>query len=231
VTFDFNVAKPLFGSYKQHQVDGINALVKYGDATFVSRLHLAYILATAWQETGKWMQPIREGALRYGPAYTDAQSRRAVASIFAKGIIRTNYALPTGPFQQSYYGRGLVQITWYDNYLKFEKELDIPLTRIPDLALDWNYANPILFTGMLKGMFTGKGLDKITAQSQYTQARAIVNGDVKKNGAAIANAADVFYAALRGYDEVPVTATPTQEEPIGSDRSGWSRFKPAWWPF
>ena len=178
----FDTVRPLFGdSLKQHQVDGMNKIVEYGEKWGYSPLHLAYILATAKHESANWMQPIREGARRFGPGYTDAQAKRAVASIHAKGIIRTNYALPTGPHNQSYYGRGLIQITWYDNYLKFERLLKKPLTAQPDMALEWDVALDILFLGMRDGMFRkGRSLAMIESPDDYKSARDIVNGDGHK---------------------------------------------------
>jgi len=130
----FDTVRPLFGRLSQDQVEGIVKIVDYGEKWGYDPLHIAYALATTKHETANWMQPIREGARRYGPDYTDAQAKRAVASIHAKGIIRTNYALPSGPYRESYYGRGLVQITWYDNYLKFASLLKKPLDKNPALT-------------------------------------------------------------------------------------------------
>lgn len=193
----FNTVRPLFGGrLTQGQVDGMNKIVEYGTKWEYSDEELAYILATVFHETARWMEPIREGGRRTGPAYTDASAKRAVASIHAKGIIRTNYALPAGPYGESYYGRGLVQITWYDNYLKFEKLLGVPLTKNPDLTLEWDIALDILFLGMRDGMFTGRKLKDYDFPAEYRAARAIVNGDVRKNGTAIANEAQVFLKAL-----------------------------------
>lgn len=192
----------LFGArLTPSQIEGVANIVEYGRRHGVSDLHLAYVLATAFHETAKWMQPIREGAVRYGKNYTDAQSRRAVASLHAKGIIRTNYALPAGPFKQSYYARGLVGITWYDNYLKFEKLLGIPLTEFPDLALEWEHALPMLFTGMIDGVYTTRKLSMIQSPADYYDARAIINADKKKNGRAIADTASVFLDALLSNKE------------------------------
>lgn len=193
------VRRSLFGGrLQQHQVDGLNAIVAYGLKRHHTRADLAYILATAYHETARWMVPIREGARRYGPSYSDASARRAVASIHAKGIIRTNYALPAGPFGQSYYGRGLVQITWYDNYLKLGERLGLgdKLARDPDLALDMQVALDLLFIGMEEGLYTGRKLSDYSLPSQFRDARRIINGDVAKNGALIAKDANAFYGAL-----------------------------------
>jgi len=203
----FDTVRPLFeGRLNQYQVDGMNKIVEYADKWGYSPLRTAYILATAKHESANWMQPIREGARRYGPDYSDASAKRAVASIHAKGIIKTNYALPSGPYRQSYYGRGLVQITWYDNYLKFERLLKKPLTANPDLALEWDIALDILFLGMRDGMFRrGKSLSMIETVADYKAAREIVNGDSHKTWGGkdriddrMAGYARTFLAGLEG---------------------------------
>lgn len=197
----FKTVRPLFGGrLTQGQVDGMNKIVDYAVKWGYSVEDTAYVLATTFHETAKWMQPIREGARRYGPSYKDSSAKRAVASIYAKGIIRTNYALPAGPYNQSYYGRGLVQITWHANYKKFADLLNVDLERNPDLALDWDVALDILFLGMRDGLFTGKSLDDVDAIDTYNDfigARAIVNGDGRKNGKMIADEAVVFLKALK----------------------------------
>lgn len=195
-------ARPLFGGkLTQGQVEGMEQILDYAKKYEYPRAWLAYILATTFHETARWMQPIREGARRFGTEYSDASAKRAVASIHAKGIIRTNYALPDGPYKQSYYGRGLVQITWYANYHKFAKLLKAPLDKKPDLALEWRHALDILFIGLRDGMFTGTKLRSMlptenATLKEYKEARRMVNGDVRKNGMKIAKEAQAFEVAL-----------------------------------
>ena len=141
----FDTVRPLFGSLTQGQVDGLNKIVKYGMKWEYDDVELAYVLSTVFHETAQWMQPIREGARRFGTKYKHRSAVRAVTSIYNKGIISTNYALPAGPYGRNYYGRGLVQITWHENYKKFGEFLDIPLEENPDLALEWDVALDILF--------------------------------------------------------------------------------------
>ena len=156
---------------------------------------------------------------------TDASAKRAVASIHAKGIISTNYALPAGPYGQSYYGRGLVQITWYDNYQKFARILGVPLDENPDLALEWDHALDIMFLGMRDGVFTGKKLKEYDFPAQFKQARVIVNGDSHKKWGGneriddrLARYARTFAAALRasqeGVSPEPTENTPTPVRPV-----------------
>lgn len=177
--------------------DGFTQVLEYALRNNYRTSEIAYMLATIWHETARWMQPIREGAVRYGTNYTDAQSRAAVKAIFDKGIIRTNYALPING--RSYYGRGLIQITWIDNYRKFEPIVNAPLVDQPDLALEWFYALPIAFIGCRDGLFRGKKLSMLPdrpTHAQWTAARDIVNGDTRLNGANIARDAEKFYQAL-----------------------------------
>jgi hypothetical protein len=90
----------------QQQVDGFNAILSYWESLALQDLRwLAYILATANHETGGLMQPVREGFCK-----TDEGSIKAVTDLYNKGIIAQNYAIPD-PNGNSYFGRGLVQIT------------------------------------------------------------------------------------------------------------------------
>ena len=192
----FDSVREDFGPLKQHQVEGFERVLDYAVEHRYPKCWVAYILASIWHETSGWMQPIREGGIRKGPATTDAQARRAVDALFNKGIIRRNYALPDAN-GNSFYGRGLLQITHKSNYLKFERLLGIPLSTEPDLALDWDVSLEITFTGMRDGLFTGKSLDLLDPQDpDYRSARPVVNGDIRRNGSKIAAQARNFEKAL-----------------------------------
>ena len=78
-----------------------------------------------------------------------------------------------------YYGRGLVQLTWKENYEKFGKLLGIDLVNNPDLALDLEYAIKILVIGMRDGLFTGYKLSDFIEKykpTDFIHAREIING-------------------------------------------------------
>lgn len=191
-----SVRRPLFnGRLSAAQVDGLNRIVQYGVDNGYSRSDLAYVLATVHWETGRRMQPVREGF-----ASTDAGARRAVTRLYQQGKISRNYSLPTGPHKQSYYGRSLVQITWLTNYKKFSKVLGVDLVKNPDLALEWEYALPILFIGMRDGLFRKASLDDIpdvmNSPEFEAEHRNIINGDVRKNGGKIAQIAAHYWHAL-----------------------------------
>ena len=196
----FDGVRSEFKKLTPAQVDGLTRIVEACKLHGLSRPDTAYVLATIQHETAGWMEPIREGARRFGTAYTDAQARRAVAAIHGKGIIRVNYALPDGPYKQSYYGRGLVQITWLDNYRKFGKYLGIPLEQNPDLALDWGTSLDIAVLGMKHGMFTKFSLAEVPdvmSKPEFDNTdRRIINGDAVKNGPEIARQAGVYWRAL-----------------------------------
>lgn len=178
----FDTVRPMFRGLKQHQVDGMNKIVDYAEEWGYSAPQTAFLLANIKKETANWMQPIREGARKYGPNYSDRNAKRAVTDIYNRGIIHTNYGLPTGPYKQSYYGRGLIQITWYDNYKKFADLLKVPFDKEPDLALDWQHSLDIAFLGCRDGMFTGKAMNHfdLTDRNSVYKARSIVNGDRNK---------------------------------------------------
>lgn len=154
------------------QVDGVKRIVDTCLMNGIgSKHHLAYILATAYHETGGRMQPVREGF-----AATNEGAIRAVTRLYEQGRIRTNYALPING--HSYYGRGLIQITWKDNYDRVGKLLGVDLVNNADLALDPQVSADTLVLGMLGGWFTGRKLSDYDREDGYDYygARRIVNG-------------------------------------------------------
>ena len=84
--FESQFNRQLNSSQKQ----GYNAIFDYWDKSNLDdNRWLAYVLATAFHETGEDMQPVREGF-----ASTDQGSINAVTSLYNRGIIGENYALP-----------------------------------------------------------------------------------------------------------------------------------------
>ncbi len=131
-------------------------IIRYCEAERVLLRQAAYILATTWHETAHTMRPIPE---------------------IGKGKGRP-YAKPAGPYGHSYYGRGFVQLTWYDNYLKMSDILGVNCVKEPDLLLTPEVSVRALVVGMRRGMFTGKCLDDFinVSETDYVRARKIVNG-------------------------------------------------------
>jgi predicted chitinase len=178
----------------QSQVNGYDAMFDYWEAsTMNDKRWLAYALATAYHETGKTMQAVREGFCN-----TDQCSVKAVTKLFNQGRIQRNYALPHQN-GNSYFGRGLVQITHGYNYERMGAALGMGknLYDNPSLALDLKIAVRILFVGMRDGLFTGKKFSDYfnNTKTDWVNARRIING-VDKAEKIAAYARD-FYAALQ----------------------------------
>lgn len=165
----FNAVRkdPFGGNLLQSQVDGMNFLLDVWEREFANSdiRWLAYDLATTFHETAQTMEPIEE----YGKG-GDA-----------------SYANPVGPYNQCYYGRGFVQLTWENNYIKGEQILAdkydyaCPMHRYPHRMLEHEPAALILYDGSIDGWFTGVGLPdyfNATEEDAYN-ARRVINGTDK----------------------------------------------------
>lgn len=180
--FFASVKASLFGVMTQKQVDGCNAIINEFEKRQLTDLRwLAYMLATAFHETGRSMAAIEE----YGKGAQYDYGKKLKRS-------RVAYRSP----DELYYGRGLVQLTWFENYDNFSKILGIDLLNNPSVALQIDVAVQIMFTGMIRGLFTGVYLGKYfnAANADWTNARKIINGlDCAEK---IADYAQQFYKAL-----------------------------------
>lgn len=157
---------PFPGSLSQEAVRGISAILDEWERRDLTDLRwLAYMLATVLAECGRNMLPVREG---FKP--NDIQAR---AYVSGKGY---RYARVEGG--HVYYGRGLVQLTWLDNYRKMAAIVGVDLVNNPDQALKPDVASKIMFEGMIRGTFTGKKLaDYFNATTaDWKNARRIING-------------------------------------------------------
>lgn len=161
----------------------------------LSREQCAYVLATAWHETGGTMKPIKEWG--------------------GKQYLRKKRYWP-------YYGRGYVQLTWRQNYALAARKLGAPLVQHPDLALQPRYAVPILVRGMKDGWFTGKKLEDYINEKRvdYIRARRIVNG--MDRARRIARYARQFDRLLKeaGYAGHPIKR---DKKPVGL-AAAWAAF-------
>lgn len=166
------------GKITAGQLEGLTKILDYRDTTWPNMPddELAYLLATAKWETAHTMQPVQEyGSQRY---------------------LRSKKYWP-------WVGRGLVQITWKSNYLKYG-------ILNPADALTWPVALHVIFDGMIKGKFTGKKLaDYIDGDKRdYVGARRIINGvDKKHQIAAIAEQFADALDAARSVSPVPEAST------------------------
>lgn len=143
-----------FGPLRQLQVDGfLNIFKAWDDAKLTDLRWLAYMFATAWHETAATMTPISEYGFGRGKKYGKPDKRT--------GLI--------------YYGRGLVQLTWYDNYVLYGIE------KTPEKANEPATAAHIMIDGMINGRFTGKKLSQYFSDKKNDPigARRIINGTDK----------------------------------------------------
>ena len=199
-----HIREKLFsGGLEQTQVDGINALVLAGVQNSLTVQQHAYVLATAYHETAKTMRPVREYGRGEGRKYgTWRTNSYGVKYCLKNGSGNAVYTQEECP--HLFYGRGHVQLTWYDNYQRASRELNqnlpenehIDLVAQPDLALNNDISAKIIVLGMKQGWFTGKKLsDYINDhRTDFVSARRIVNGTDKADQ--IARYARIFETAL-----------------------------------
>lgn len=163
VFFD-KIRKSLFKKLNQKQAEGIKAFLDYWHTLNIDdNRKLAYILATVYHETAFTMQPIEEFGKGKGKPYGTKIKMNGKPYIDTDNI---------------FYGRGHVQLTWYDNYLKAGKLLSADLISNPEIMLNLKESVIVTTQGMLTGMFTGKRLsDYFNGRTTSPrQARRIVNG-------------------------------------------------------
>lgn len=174
----------LFTKLLNGQVQGMDAILNEWEANpaYKDLRWLAYMLATAYHETGKAMLPVEEIGRGHGRIYGGKVKKDG-----------TTYALPN----KIYYGRGLVQITWYENYLTFSKRLNADFLNEPELTLTMKYSIKIMFLGMTQGLFTGVNLARYfdDKKEDWTNARKIING--KDKAELIALYGQRFYECLK----------------------------------
>jgi putative chitinase len=170
------------------QVSGHEDIIKALRKHNVPLSHAAYVLATAYHETAHKMQPVREGLNA-----SDAWRKRNLR-------------------YYPWYGRGHVQLTWRENYVKADQKLGLggALVANADLALDPEVSAEVLVVGSVEGWFSGdkKGRHTLArhlpngntaTRAQFKQARRIIN--IMDKADQIAGYALIYQEALRkaGY--------------------------------
>jgi predicted chitinase len=151
----------------------------------------AYMLATTYHETATTMLPIAE----YGKGRNYPYGRWVGDKCFTNG--RKNKTYSRSEYPHLYYGRGYVQLTWFDNYKLASSKLGIDFLRNPDLVMTTENAAKIMLNGMTYGWFTGRSLSNYISltDANYKEARCIINGTDKAS--LIASYAEKFELALR----------------------------------
>jgi len=191
--FDFVRLNLFGGALTGKQVEGMGAILDYFEKKYAAKddRWLAYLLATAYHETDKKMQPIREYG---GTAYFDKR--------YGPPPVGKNPGLARmlGNTQQGdgsrYCGRGFVQLTGRRNYTDWKGRLTVDLVGNPDLCLGLDASTRVLVEGSVLGTFTGKKLGDYFngAKADWVNARRIINGLDKAQ--LIADHAKKFYAAI-----------------------------------
>ncbi len=190
----FDALRPKLGALTQANVVGFELVLDEAERRGTGLNHTAYCLSTAWWESGKTMQPVREAF------WLPEAWRKKHLRYFP------------------YYGRGLVQLTWFENYGKVGKFYGIDLINNPDKAMEPALSVRILFDGMEHGWFTGKALgdfiDLVDESDdedlrEYVAARRIVNGTDRQ--LEIGKLALIFEAALAAAKYLPISLPPVAE--------------------
>lgn len=171
----FAVVRKVTGPLDQIQVDTITAFL--ASAAHWPLSWLAYGLATAWHEAR--FKPVEEIGKGRGKRYANPGAR-------SDGTIGPKYG------GDAPYGRGLVQVTWVDNYEWLDEAASAAGLIKPgelladfDLALRPDIAVFALVKGMEDGAFTGRSLSTYLpgergTTPEFEQARRIINGVDRK---------------------------------------------------
>jgi hypothetical protein len=156
-----------YGPLSLSQRDGFTRLLTAmdGDAELTDIRWAAYMLATVKHECAETWRPVEEYGKGAGHPYGVAET-----------VIDSNGT----PRQNTYYGRGYVQLTWKDNYEAIGAAIGMrdDLMIKPELALVPDTAFRIMSYGMRDGTFTGKRLATYinATGADYKNARRIING-------------------------------------------------------
>jgi putative chitinase len=202
---DLRASDAVFGGrLTADQVAGVQALIEVG-AGRLPRAWMAYVLATAYHETGHVMVPVRERGSGRDADRDGLDDYLEQYDTGAKAARLGNTPEADGDGVR-YAGRGQVQLTGTANYARATTRLRAlgvlaeseDLTATPDLVLEPFVGAVITVLGMLEGWFTGRKLrDHLPAaptRAQYREARRIVNGMDRAD--LIAGYALAFDAAL-----------------------------------
>ncbi|MDT8328137.1 MAG: glycoside hydrolase family 19 protein [Roseovarius sp.] len=212
----------VFGtSLSQAQVNGIETIFAVANGLHVT--WVAYLLATAYHETARSMQPIKETVMPWHKDKnpSDAEVAARLDRAWAKGqmpqVKRAYWRADDRG--RHWFGRGYVQLTHRSNYEKLAAVVGVDLVGDPNRALHPETAAKVLVEGCELGLFTGKKLSDYLP-GDYVGARYIVNGSDRAKE--IAECALAFQHALEesGYTAKAVT-TDDEEPPAPASLWAW----------
>lgn len=183
--------EPQFPKLNKSAKQGLTFLIEQINSDSFEMLeHVAYLLATAYWESGRTFQPVRE--------------KRA-----SKLRQPKLYKLQNRYWNTGAYGRGLVQTTWPENYCKFGlcKREDY------DKALEPKKSYEMLARGMKEGLYTQYKLSSFIKPGDvnYRKARQIINGMDKAD--VVAGFAIAIEKALRTslIEEADASSAPVED--------------------
>ena len=219
------------GKLSQSQVDGMDALLKEGAG--LSLKHMAYVLATAYHETGKAMYPNREStyyttAARikavfgtdrlqgYAPSKLSKNSQLLANVVYGGEWGEKNLGNTFEGDGYKYRGGGFDHTTGRRNYERAAAVAGVDLVGDPDLIMNVDIAARVIIAGMTTGYYRGY---KLSDFDNYMAMRAIVNPD--RNGGLIAGYAEQFDQALVAADwgavpDVVVDVAPQPKSPLAA---------------
>lgn len=215
---------PFGGRLSQAQVEGTEAILAEAARRSLPDEYTAYILATAFHETGGKMQPLREN-MNYTTA---AQIKKTWPSRFptiasAEPYVRQPQKLASKVYGGRlgntaandgwiYRGDGQVQLTGKAHFKEFNVQP----------GMDLKTSVRVMFDGMLQGKFTGRKLSDYFGKGKEdpVEGRRIVNGTDKAHLIAgyYRNFLDSLTAAREMKPAMAEEATP-DDVPLMEDRT------------
>ena len=172
--FDYARTQLFDGTMNSKRVQGLTAILDEWEKSHSKKddRWLAYMLATVHHETNRTFRPLEE----YGKGRGKPYGMRLKMEKDKNGN-RLHYTNTN----QLFYGRGFVQLTWYENYELAGKKLNQNFLQDASGVMRMDNAVKIIFSGMMEGWFTGKKLSDYFNKKKelWISARQIINGTDK----------------------------------------------------
>lgn len=222
----FDAIRPHFGGrLTESQVKGVGAILDAQDKLGWSDMRWrAYTLATALQEAGAGMVPVRENlsyrADRIAEIWPRLAGRAAQLAGNPEALAEAAYGGRNGNGPEGsgdgwlYRGRGVVQVTGRANYRTSGARLGMgdAMERDPEIAMEMDVSAMMLCQGSAEGWWRpGHSLPVYFprgSEGDARAARAIINVDVDRHGEKVAKHHRAFLAALEAARSAPVAVAP-----------------------